>query len=83
MSKDALADIGDIKKYILTTFKYRGYAENFSKKIKKAIRELETFSTDYKNTGYKINGLEVYFRAYNTYLIFLIAEKDTVRVIRV
>ena len=37
LSKDALADIREIKKYILTTFKYREYAENFSGKIKKAI----------------------------------------------
>lgn len=35
LSKDALADIRETKKYILTTFKYREYAENFSRKIKK------------------------------------------------
>ena len=34
LSKDALTDIKQTKKYILTTFKYREYAENFSKKIK-------------------------------------------------
>ena len=37
LSKDAIADIRESKKYILTTFKYREYAENFSGKIKKAI----------------------------------------------
>jgi hypothetical protein len=41
LSKDALADIRETKKYILTTFKYREYAENFSQKIKKAIKELK------------------------------------------
>ena len=40
ISKDALLDIKSTKKYILDTFKYREYAENFSKKIKKAIKEL-------------------------------------------
>lgn len=34
ISKDALLDIKSTKKYILDTFKYREYAENFSKKIK-------------------------------------------------
>ena len=29
LSKDALADIKETKEYILTTFKYREYAENF------------------------------------------------------
>ena len=37
LSKDALTDIKETKEYILTTFKYREYAENFSGKIKKAI----------------------------------------------
>lgn len=35
ISKDALLDIKIRKKYILDTFKYREYAENFSKKIKR------------------------------------------------
>ena len=33
ISKDALWDIKSIKKYILDTFKYREYAENFSNMI--------------------------------------------------
>ena len=40
LSKDALDDIKITKKYILITFQYREYAENFSRKIKKAIIEL-------------------------------------------
>lgn len=38
ISKDALLDIKSTKKYILDTFKYREYAENFSKKIKKRLK---------------------------------------------
>lgn len=37
LSKDALQDIKDYKKYILENFRYREYAENFSKKIKAAV----------------------------------------------
>lgn len=33
LSKNALADISETKKYILNNFKYRKYAEDFSKKI--------------------------------------------------
>lgn len=83
LSKDALADIKETKKYILTTFKYREYAENFSKKIKKAIRELNVFPTGYESTGYVIEGLEIYYKPYSTYLIFFVVENNTVTVIRV
>lgn len=83
LSKDALTDIKETKQYILARFKYQGYAENFSKKIKKAIQQLDIFPTDYKKAGYEIDGLEVYYKPYSTYLIFFIIEDDTVLVIRV
>lgn len=83
ISKDALADIKETKKYILTTFKYREYAENFSSKIKKAIRGLSTFPKGYESTGYVIDGLEIYFKPYSTYLIFFVVEETSITVIRV
>ena len=83
LSKDALADIRETKKYILTTFKYREYAENFSRKIKKAIKELNVFPTGYESTGYIIEGLEIYYKPYSTYLIFFVVEENRVTVIRV
>lgn len=83
LSKDALADIKETKKYILTTFKYREYAENFSRKIKKAISGLNVFPTGYEKTGYTIEGLEIYFKPYSTYLIFFVVEDNKVTVIRV
>ena len=83
ISKDALLDIKSTKKYILDTFKYREYAENFSKKIKKAIKELDPFPTSYEETGYVIEGLSIYFKPYSTYLIFFVVEDCTVTVIRV
>ncbi len=83
LSKDALTDIKETKKYILTTFKYREYAENFSRNIKKAIRELTMFPTGYESTGYVIEKLEIYYKPYSTYLIFFVVEDNTVTVIRV
>ena len=83
MSKDALLDIKSTKDYILDTFKYREYAENFSRNMKKAIKELSTFPTGYEKTGYVIEGLDIYFKPYSTYLIFFVIEDHTVTVIRV
>lgn len=83
ISKDALFDIKSTKKYILDTFKYRDYAENFSKKIKKAIRSLDSFPHGYEKTGFKIEGLDIYFKPYSTYLIFFVVEDKTITVIRV
>lgn len=83
ISKDAFLDIKSTKKYILDTFKYREYAENFSKKIKKAIKELDSFPKGYEATGYIIEGLSIYFKPYSTYLIFFVVEDSTITVIRV
>jgi len=83
ISRDALLDIKSTKKYILDTFKYREYAENFSKKIKKAIKELDSFPKGYEATGYVIEGLNIYFKPYSTYLIFFVVEDSTITVIRV
>lgn len=83
LSKDALQDIKDNKSYILKNFKYREYAENFSKKIKKAIKELDPFAEGYEKTGFLIEGLEVYYKPYSTYLIFFVVEDVTVTVVRV
>ncbi|MBQ9991244.1 MAG: type II toxin-antitoxin system RelE/ParE family toxin [Lachnospiraceae bacterium] len=83
LSKDAVQDIKDNKSYILKNFKYREYAENFSKKIKKAIKELDPFAEGYEKTGFLIEGLEVYYKPYSTYLIFFVVEEATVAVIRV
>lgn len=83
MSKDALLDIKNNKSYILRNFKYREYAESFSKKIKKAIKSLSLFAESCEKTGYKIEGLDIYYRPYSTYLIFFVVEDTTVTVIRV
>ena len=83
LSKDALQYIKDNKSYILKNFKYREYAENFSKKIKKAIKELDPFAEGYEKTGFLIEGLEVYYKPYSTSLIFFVVEDTAVTVVRV
>ena len=83
LSKDAVQDIKNTKTYILQTFMYREYAENFSRKIKSAIDELNHFAEGYEKTGYIIEGLEIYYKPYSTYLIFFVIEDATVTVIRV
>lgn len=83
LSKDALQDIKDYKNYILKNFKYREYAENFSKKIKMAIKSLDPFAEGYEKTGCVVEGLEVYYKPHSTYIIFFVIEDSTVTVIRV
>jgi plasmid stabilization system protein ParE len=83
MSKDALQDIKSIKTYIMQPFLYREYAENFSRKIKSAIKALDPFAEGYEKTGYIIDGFEIYYKPYSTYLIFFVVEDMTVTVIRV
>lgn len=69
LSKDALQDIKNTKTYILRTFKYREYAEDFSKKIKATIKALDPFAEGYKS--------------FSTYLIFFVIKDTRVTVIRV
>ena len=83
LSKDTLQDIKNTKTYILQTFMYREYAENFSKKIRSAIKALDPFAEGYEKTGYNIEGLEIYYRPCSTYLLFFVVEDATVTVIRV
>ena len=67
----------------LNTFKYREYAENFSKNIKKAIEGLKFFPKGYEFTGYVIEGLDIYLKPYSTYLIFFVVDDSIITVIRV
>lgn len=83
LSKDALQDIKNTKAYILKQFRYREYAENFSRKIKTAIKALTPFAEGYQTTGFVIEGLEVYYKPCDTYLIFFVVQDITVTVIRV
>lgn len=69
ITKQAADDMNEIKCYILDTFKYRQYANDFAKGIKKAIMSLEYGAPGYKKMGYLYKGLAVYYKPYDTYII--------------
>ena len=78
-------DVKEKKKYILQQFKYREYAENFSKKIKKAVLELDTLPTGYNTTGFRYRGYDIYMKSCESYLLFYTVDEaaKTVTVLRV
>ena len=81
---EAIDDI-EKKKYILQQFKYREYAENFSKKIKKAVLALDTLPTGYNTTGFRYRGYDIYMKPCESYLLFYTVDEavKTVTVLRV
>lgn len=83
LTPEAKNDIARIKRYILTTFKYRETAEAFSKNMKRAISKLSPFSEAYTKTGLLIQGFDAYYKPYSTYLIFFVVQEDKVIVIRI
>jgi plasmid stabilization system protein ParE len=78
-------DVKEKKKFILEQFKYREYAENFSKKIKKAVLALDTLPTGYNKTGFSYRGYDIYLKPCGSYLLFYTVneETETVTVLRV
>ena len=83
ISRYALEDIKSIKGYILKQFKYCEYAEKFSKKIKESIRKIKMFPKAYEKTEYKVEGLDVYVKHCDTYLIFFVVDEKNIIIIRV
>lgn len=83
LTSDAKNDIAQMKKYILTTFRYRETAEAFSRNIKRAVSGLSPFAEGYTKTGVLVQGYEVYYKSYSTYLIFFVVEDDSVIVLRI
>lgn len=78
-------DIKQRKKYIIDNFKYRSYAENFSHKIKKAVMQLDIFPVGYDTTGFTYKEYDIYFKPYQSYIIFYTVndDKGVVTVLRV
>lgn len=73
------------KKYILEQFKYREYAESFSRKIKKAILELDTLPSGYHTIGFQYRGYDIHLKHCESYLLFYTVNEETktVTVLRV
>jgi len=78
-------DIQAMKKHILESFKYRELAENFSRKMKKAMKTLDVFPGAHKPTGFEYRGYIIYLKPYNSYLLFYVVNeaKKTITVLRV
>lgn len=70
-------DVKEKRKYILQQFKYREYAENFSKKIKEAAYELDTFPTGYNTTGFRYQGYDIYLKPCEAHLLFYTVDEET------
>ena len=64
---------------------YREYAENFSRKIKKAAQELDTFPTGDGTTGFQYRGYDIYIKPQSNHLLFYTVDEDekVVTVLRV
>lgn len=78
-------DIKERKRYILSKFRYRILAENFTQKIKKAAQSLDTLPTGYESTGFQHRGYVIYYKPCQTYLLFFIVDdrKKEVIILRV
>lgn len=78
-------DMRKMKRYILEEFKYREYAENFSKKMKAAADSLKTLPTGYDTTEFQYRGYDIYLKPYYTYQIFFVIDEisHVVTVLRV
>ena len=79
----AVADIKNIRQYILDTFCYEAYAKDFSRKIADAIEKMNIFPLAYPKTSFVLEGYEIRFRPWKSYLIFFIVREDEVQIIRV
>lgn len=78
-------DVENKKRYIIETFKYRSYAENFSQQIKKAAGQLDTLPCAYGTTGFRYRGYDIYMKPLSNHLLFYTVneETQTVTVLRV
>ena len=78
-------DVKQKKQYILQQFKYREYAENFSKMIKNAAKQLDTLPTGYDTTGFQYRGYDIYMKSQNNHLLFYTVNEEmlTVTILRV
>jgi Plasmid stabilisation system protein. len=85
ITKSGIQDIKEMKTYILEHFKYRSLAENFSSKMKKLLKSLDTFPESHQPTGFYYRGYKIYFKPRNTYLTFYtVSDTDmTVTVLRI
>ena len=73
-------DISKMKKYILDTFQYREYADNFMCNIKVATKGLKILPTGFNIIGFRYRGYDIHMKPYRTYLIFYVVDNVTMTV---
>lgn len=78
-------DVKQKKRYILQHFRYREYAENFSHKIKQAVKKLDMLPTSHEDTGFQYRGYDIYRLPISDHLLFYTVDDlaNTVTVLRV
>lgn len=69
-TKSSREDMKQIKKYILDTFQYREYGENYTKIMKRTIEPLKIFPMGFDTTGLHYRGYDIRMKNYRTYLLF-------------
>ena len=74
-TKSSRNDVKAIKKYIVETFKYKELGQNFTKKVKAAIKELKKLPTSNTSIGFQYRGYDIYLKIYRTYLFFYVFDK--------
>ena len=80
-AKSSREDMKRTKKYILNTFKYREYGENFTKIMRQAADSLKVLPTGFDKIGLQYRGYDIYIKPYRTYLLFYIVNSETNTVI--
>lgn len=78
-------DIRKMKKYILEQFKYRELGENFTQKMKEAVRDLKILPSGYHTIGFQYKGYDIFLKPHRSYLFFYIVNENntTVTILRV
>lgn len=69
-------DVKNKKSYIIQTFRYREYAENFSARMKKAAEELAIFPAGNQPMDFNYRGYDIYMKAQNNHLLFYTIDDD-------
>lgn len=70
-------DIRNMKKYIIDTFKYYEYGNNFTKKMKAAANILKASPFAYGTVEFRYRGYDIRMKSYRAYLFFYIVDVDT------
>ena len=78
-------DIADKKRYILENFRYKEYADNYSRSMRDAVNSLEVFPKGFVDTGLSYRGYEIYLKPMNDHLVFYTVDENmkTVTVFRI